>query len=135
MLKTNSKRVVISIYLLFFLLFECIFLLYLNVTTTTIILTIAALVLLISFPAALFSYRIISAIVLLVYASFFRIYLMLPIVGIALPFLLPALRKKNIFRFLFTGLFSFFLICLQVVISPKLNENKYTDIRRFETIR
>lgn len=88
------------IYSLIFWVFECPFLLAPTFTNTSIALTCAALVVLVStvLETSFCRNRYVIAIFLLGFASLFRIHSIIPFVGIALPFLFSPFGMKNLIR-------------------------------------
>ena len=109
----RRKRTLTSllVYLLFFVVAEAMFLLYLNVITTAIILTIASLSILIPFPPSIFNYRVYLAVILLLFASFLRIYVIIPLAGITLPFLFSSFNRKHVVSSISFVIISVSFIC------------------------
>ncbi|MBS1749752.1 MAG: hypothetical protein JST63_07600 [Bacteroidetes bacterium] len=107
----KSFQTGIIIYTLFFCVFESHLLLSLSFTSTSLILTISAIVvLLVSGVNKDMGLKNISmSVALLVCASLFRMYTVVPLVGIALPILLFILKKREII-FLGSALFAVLII-------------------------
>lgn len=112
LISRNSTFETWLFYLAGFSVFECKFLLQLNFTNTPLIITIAALMLLLRSPGHYhFMLRMSLSMLLLVLASFFRIHVLIPLTGLSLPFLFYLNRRKT-----FLQLAAFFCITATIII-------------------
>ncbi|MCO5236368.1 MAG: hypothetical protein M9933_08885, partial [Chitinophagaceae bacterium] len=81
-------------YLVIFLVFECVFLLSINFSNTSIILTFAGVIFWVSDPDKRAPFRkVILGITMFLIASLFRIHTLIPFIGVALPFIL--IKRRN----------------------------------------
>lgn len=99
LIKRSKKIHAFIFYITLFIIFEAKFLLHINHTNTAIILTCSAVIL--SFTSdknkKLTSAVPITAVMILLYASFFRIHVLIPLIGMSFPFLfLKSSRNKFI---------------------------------------
>lgn len=121
----KSLRIAILVHSLFFIVFQSYFLLSISFTTTSIILAIAAIFILVpENPEKIITLReSLCVIALFIFASFFRIHTIIPLVGMSLPFFILFQKIKNIIRTFFIIVVASFFICLGNYIHQKI----YTD--------
>jgi hypothetical protein len=121
----KSLRIAILVYSLFFIVFQSYFLLSLSFTNTSIILTIAAILILgPENPEKMITLReSLYVIALFIFASLFRIHIIILLVGMCLPFFILFQKIKNIIRTFFIIVIASFFICLGNYIHQKIYTN------------
>ncbi len=136
-LKLKPLHTGIIIYTLFFCIFEAHFLLSLTFTSTSLILTISAIIILLTSgenKRLNFKHILISA-VLLVSASLFRIYTILPVVGIALPLFVFFLKKKDIITVCLSFTAVIVIICINSYTQREYYKHKIPNWSNEEQYR
>ncbi len=133
--KTKPFNTALVLYLVFFIVFEIPFLLGINFTNTSIVLTFASLAVLFRLyrhgrPWGLYFF---IPIALLVFASFFRIHVMIPLMATVFPFLLFGNKQRKPF------LAALGIAAGMIILFHKLHEayysGKLTDWRQNEHYR
>jgi len=125
LISRQPLKIAMLVYSLFFIVFQSYFLLSISFTNTSIILTIAAIFLLVPMSQKkMISFKeSLCVIALLIFASLFRIHTIIPLIGMSLPFFILFQKIKTIIRtFFIIGIAAFF-ICLGNYIHQKIYTN------------
>jgi hypothetical protein len=96
LLKYSTKALAILSWLALFIVFECQLLLNINFTNTSIILGLSGLVLLVTYRSGDSLFKLLCAALFIVAGALFRIHTLIPLAGIALPFLVFPYQRHRL---------------------------------------